>query len=1070
MARVRDYFAQRNRGAEDTEQDESPPETKEEAKEEKPQENPPDVLSYPESRSKSEHPLFDSETQEGCTKRLDALRDASPTCDSTSVTEPKKSESNNLADLAALTAGESATNVSDRPLYSDDEPALAECMNISGSVSEAEEKSQTQGTSYKCANSPADERADSVISAVISDSLVSQTTSFTFGTVVAPLYHQMFGRAGSESQSVGEGGDSVWATLNTGDLTQHHPYSERKESHCTVSPHGRNDNHSVQGDVIKTQETNQHGSDVTPKSLSTEEEQIGVDVTVDDILGPVATQQDPDENVQPDQSCTNASDYSKPLSVDTESHPHSAYILHGDLLIAQVHAQSLHLQGETQEDYLTSDHNKQTTAERPQAQLPENTCSQIKASQNKALSQTEAPEVAGRETSRLPLEPSQSESESVNDAGAENDSKYVDESNMEDDSGKIIMISTATASPSPFEPFHDVNPNEVSDSAAKETARSYIYCSEIVKGKDFSKPDNALENQTKTSNTEEQNKLTNNSYEYETKHSAEIEVNDEKAESSPQEMITNFHVHGDMFVELKDEDALKDEPVVVSEEVEDHEIAAAVLKQRGVSLADTTEVKNWEMMVEEEEENTFRDQEECEAISLKAVDKDQGGQLVETGMETTPDTTEKKAEELLPLEEPVEELTATEGGGTKAEDDDVEGKNLSLSPRGEEAIWEIVAGEDLEDVYRELVQATKKEEEEEEVAEEVEVEKRGDQEETEMQKENHFAEMQEVTIKRTSVQEEETEAQEEMEISLNDGSEVGVEEENPNKSEEIVADQAGDSEVVDAASQGITIEDDGRDEVECYEERLDITQHKAEDGLSAPVNVQDKSVIDKEKTGGSAHIPTEMHLYKEEGFQSGECVPHDRSKAEMESCTPEGDLCILTDEPKNDQTSQDSTSGESDSDDEVELYMHCLRAVHAGEQAAKDRIKDTAQSAGKRPSISRGKLLSTPMPSITESLDEEQQLPCLHEDVDVADLQPSAAAVPLSGEQEITTRNVSWWKETFSCSNISKTLLYTTLLVVFLVVSYHYDFLACFGLYLISVVWLCCQGERPQVKNNNRIG
>ncbi|KAG7230905.1 hypothetical protein INR49_024933, partial [Caranx melampygus] len=526
MARVRDFFAQRNKGAEDAE---SPPEAKEEAKEEKPKENHPDVLSYPESSSKSEHPLFDSETWERCTEcLLDALRDASPTRDSTSVSEPKKSESNNLADSTASTAGESATDISDRPLHSDDEPNPAECTNISGSVSEAVGKSQTQGTSYKCANSPADEPADSVISAVINKSLVSQTTSFTFGTVVAPLYHQMFGRAGSESQSV--------------------------------------------------------------------------------------------------------------------------------------------------------------------------------------------------------------------------------------------------------------------------------------------------------------------------------------------------------------------------------------------------------------------------AISFKAVGKEQGGQLEEARIETTPDTTERKREE--PQEEPVEELTATGGGGTKAEDDDVEEKDLSLSPGGEEALWEIVAGDDLEDVDRELVQAPKTEEE-------------------------------------VAVEEE------------------NVEEENPNNKEKIVADEAGDSEVVDAA-QGITIEDDGRDEVGCYEERLDVTQHKAEDDLSAPVSVQDKSVIDKEKTGGSAHIPTEMHLYKEEDFQSGEHLTHDRSKAKTESCAPEGDVCIFTDEPENDQTSQDSTSEESDSDDEVELYMHCLRAVHAGEQAAKDRNKDTGQSAGKRPSVSRGKLLSTPMPSISESLDEEQQLPCLHEDMDVADLQPSAAAVPLS--------------------------------------------------------------------------
>ncbi|XP_071349073.1 uro-adherence factor A [Trachinotus anak] len=1069
MARVKDYFAQRDGGVNDTERDESPPEAKLEAqKEEKPKEKHSDVQLFSEGSSKSERSQVVSESQESCSESLlDALPDTSPAHDSTSVSETEKSESSNLADSATLTGGESATDIPDNPVHSDDESAPGECRNINKSVSDAEGKGQEEGRSYECTKSPANEPVGSVTSAVISENLVSQATSFTFGTVVAPLYHQMFGRVGSESQSVGDGGNPVQATLTTGGLTQYYPHTERKESSCTVPTHVRNDSDNVQANVIKMQESNQDGLDATPPT----EENRSLSMTEGDALDQADTLQDPGEITHSEQRCTNTSEDPKPQSGD----PHTVDILHADLLSAQIPTQSLHLQGEAQEDNLTCDPQNQTTAETAQAQLPENTYLQMKTSVDTTLSQSEAQEV------RASLE---SLSLHVSDETNQRSSGMcVDESNMEDDSGETITASTPTASSEAdnlFKSPHDLNPNEINLSATKETANSCISHCEIVEEKDFSTLDTSLQNQEVTKNVEEQNKLTINSYEDETKHSAEDEVGDEVNESLTKEMMNNYHTHADVFTELKDKDTLEEEPIIVSEKIEHREMEAAVLKQLDFSLVDTTEVKNWEMMVEEDERNILTDQEESETISLKAVEDDQGGQLEDAGMETALDTTEMEKEKTR--EELVEEVTAAGENRTKAE----EAVRVEDEERGgEEGIWETVAGKDGEDIEKELESVqdrkTEKTAAEEEAAEETEVEKREEEEEAEVEKEKCSEEMQEVSIKRTNVQEEEEiDEEEEMEIDSNSGAgvvwgdqvkprEEHVEEENPNHKEEIVVDEAGDSEIVDADSGGMTIED-GEDEVGCFEERLDITQSRPEGGLSAPVSVQDKSVIDKERKGGSAHVPTEMHLYKEGDFQSSENVPHDRSKAENESCAAEGDSCILTDEPENDQISLDSASAESDSDDEVELYMHCLRAVHTGEQAAKDRNKDTGFSVGKRPSVSRSKRLSTPMPSISESLDEEQPLSCFHEGTDVTDIQPTIAALPLSSGQESISRNVSWWRETFSCNNISNTLLYTTLLVVFLVVAYHYDFLACFGLYLISVVWLCCQGERPPVKDNNRIG
>ncbi|XP_057693781.1 uncharacterized protein ppp1r3ab isoform X2 [Corythoichthys intestinalis] len=159
----------------------------------------------------------------------------------------------------------------------------------------------------------------------------------------------------------------------------------------------------------------------------------------------------------------------------------------------------------------------------------------------------------------------------------------------------------------------------------------------------------------------------------------------------------------------------------------------------------------------------------------------------------------------------------------------------------------------------------------------------------------------------------------------------------------------------------------------------------------------------------------------------------------------------LSTEPESD------ASADSDSDDEVELHMHCLRVVQT-----KDKSAELAFSLTKRPSLSRSKPLSSPMPSISEALDEERG-GCLQE----GDTQVEEASQPTPSEPEIIDRNVARWRGTCTRSCVSKTLFYATLLAVFVVTAYYYDFLACFGLYLISVVWLLCQGEKQPIKDNS---
>ncbi|XP_029378408.1 protein phosphatase 1 regulatory subunit 3A [Echeneis naucrates] len=682
LARVRDYFAQRDEGTKDTDKDESPLEAKQEVQEEKPKEK---HLS-PERSSKSGCSQFVCESFGTCIKSLP---------DSTSVSVLEKSERNNLAwQLSNL---ESSTDSPDSPPHSDDEPAPAECHNVNKPDSIPGEENSKQGDEFT--NSTADEPVDSIVSAVISKSLIGQTPSFTFGTIVAPLYHQMFDRVGSESQSVADRGNPAQVTLTTEDLS-HHPHTETKESRCPTLTEAGNVNDNVRGNIVKLQESNQDGSDANPSSPKEEESGLSLE---SDNLNQTDTLQDPGAIIQSDQSCTNT------LSGSAEVYSHIVDIMHADLLRAKISTQRH--QGDTQEHNKTCDHQHKITAETAQAQMTAGIHSQSKGQEVMT-----SPEASGRKIS--------DEVNQLSSDSGENDK-------MEDNSGEIIKTkSTATASSeadNSLEALQDLELTEINHSATKETTgcfHSISHC-EIIGRNDYTTPEASLENQ-ECRNVKEQTKLTNNSYECETKHSAESVGGGEAAESLIKEVMGNNRTPDDMFAELKDEYTSEDEPIIVSGEVE-----TALLNEEEISSADNTEVKNWEMMVEEEEENMLTGQGEGKTISLK-------GEL----------------------------LTAAGENRTK--------------PEG-------VAG--VED------------------------------------------------------------------------KEKGREEEN---------------------------------------------------------------------------------------------------------------------EPESAQTSHDMAESDSD-EEEVELYMHCLRAVHAGSQASKDR--DMGFSVGKRPSVSRSKLLSTPMPSISESLDEEQQLSCQHPDL-----------------------------------------------------------------------------------------
>lgn len=344
-----------------------------------------------------------------------------------------------------------------------------------------------------------------------------------------------------------------------------------------------------------------------------------------------------------------------------------------------------------------------------------------------------------------------------------------------------------------------------------------------------------------------------------------------------------------------------------------------------------------------------------------------------------------------------------------------------------------------------------------------------DQDEMGLEKENHSAETFQVNIERKNVLEQEEDAviEEDFMIQWNNGDDhkaqemdENVQEKNPSGRGEVLVDLTSEPE-----SMAVNEQENGE---RCSDARLNITDNKGEDCSYAPENdVQHKQECDKENTGEeqSANMANETLLDKEEAFHNNTNITHDLSKGdEPEHAAAEEWPCQW---PEGDRLSPDDTSSESDSGDEVELYMHCLRAVHSGAQVQKDKNRDGGSNVAKSPN--RGKLLSTPMPSISESADEEPPLGW-HQDSGegTAEIQTKAAALPETSEQSLVSTNVARW-DTLNWENVSKTLLYATMLVSFVFLAFYYDFLACFGLYILSIIWLCCQSDRQPVKNN-RLG
>ncbi|KAL2093327.1 hypothetical protein ACEWY4_010639 [Coilia grayii] len=207
----------------------------------------------------------------------------------------------------------------------------------------------------------------------------------------------------------------------------------------------------------------------------------------------------------------------------------------------------------------------------------------------------------------------------------------------------------------------------------------------------------------------------------------------------------------------------------------------------------------------------------------------------------------------------------------------------------------------------------------------------------------------------------------------------------------------------------------------------------------------------------------DMRYESEEAFQAfGQTggTPEDEEEAGLKESS------FRVDEKRGSESDSDvDNASESLSDDEMELYMHALRASQKSlvKDATCSGKRDSSIPVFKRPSISK---TSKALPSITESVDEEDRLPDVQTSEQNINHHLLGQIAPPACENVVDTTEENWtrWTECLSFENVSRVFVCMLLFVIFMVTTYYYDFLACLVLYVLTAYWLCCQSETPQVK------
>ncbi|XP_048862855.1 uncharacterized protein LOC125738200 [Brienomyrus brachyistius] len=237
-------------------------------------------------------------------------------------------------------------------------------------------------------------------------------------------------------------------------------------------------------------------------------------------------------------------------------------------------------------------------------------------------------------------------------------------------------------------------------------------------------------------------------------------------------------------------------------------------------------------------------------------------------------------------------------------------------------------------------------------------------------------------------------------------------------------------------------------------------------GVRGKDNLQDQDVVDE---GVHRVLQKAESTFCEEREVNGDDIGDPEFHEEASSISA-GEECLQSElNMCTEEGVAESSSNDSYSDDEMEQYVLGLKCHEKSSNPTTHPFRDVLTLVGKRNSISLGMTVRTPLPSIRESPYEgwysegEWQSGQPSTDLSVAgeSINTNPVRLPPQEEPGKATRIHPFCKnDSSSFEDASKVVICGASAALLLVTAYHYDFIACLVLYLFSLFWLCCRGEK----------
>ncbi|XP_035257238.1 uncharacterized protein LOC118218719 isoform X2 [Anguilla anguilla] len=216
----------------------------------------------------------------------------------------------------------------------------------------------------------------------------------------------------------------------------------------------------------------------------------------------------------------------------------------------------------------------------------------------------------------------------------------------------------------------------------------------------------------------------------------------------------------------------------------------------------------------------------------------------------------------------------------------------------------------------------------------------------------------------------------------------------------------------------------------------------------------------------------DVHLHTDRAAAGGETEGDVTEAGEV--FKEEGKRSVDGEDPDR-EAEEDNVSTDSLTDEEMELHMRSVKSA-IGPPLGRAALGSSGAmpgggAGGKRPSVSRARVRPTALSPISESPNEDgdaAEEPGLPPAETAGDGGAATAAPPAEAVENAAGSYLSSWADAFWASHLGRTFLYVLLCALFFFTAYHYDFLACFALYLFSVFWLCFHGDKQRLQEANR--